>query len=318
MAVAAYILFATIDWNVPYPGALPFGPLWAGATVAIVGLWIATRHRASALHLVAMGAVAAMALTDVSYLATQGLRDLHLYLRAGQHFLDGSPVYLDRLFTQRPADLADYPFLYPPLTLPFFAALARLPTVVVDVGWFAASLAAAVATLRLFGLAWRWALLFLVWPPFFQGLQVGNVAVPLGLVFALAPWFGAGLVIAAVFKVYSGIAALWLVRERRLAQLAIGVAIVVVAGVVTLPFVGPQRWAEWWAGLGWFRDSQPLLADYLYGFGLPRYLPTFLALAIAGVVAVLAVRARGRDGLARLGLATAVASPSLYAHGLIV
>jgi hypothetical protein len=31
-----------------------------------------------------------------------------------------------------------------------------------------------------------------------------------------------------------------------------------------------------------------------------------------------ALRSRGLEGLARLGLVTAVASPSLYAHGLIV
>jgi hypothetical protein len=144
------------------------------------------------------------------------------------------------------------------------------------------------------------------------------VAVPLGLLFAAAPWVGAGLVVAAVFKVYSGIAALWLVRERRFAALVVGVAIVVAAGLVTLPITGTAMWADWWRGLDWFRQSQPLLADYLYGFGLPRYIPAPIALAAAAVLTVAALRSRGRTGLARLGLATAVASPSLYAHGLIV
>ena len=107
--LAGYAWFATLDWNVPYPGALPFGPLWIAATAAVIGLWVATGRPLTPVAAIALGAVAAMTLTDVSYLATQGLRDLHLYLRAGQHYLEGAPVYLDALFTQRPADLADYP-----------------------------------------------------------------------------------------------------------------------------------------------------------------------------------------------------------------
>jgi hypothetical protein len=317
--LAAYIWFATRLWNVPEPGALPFWPLWLGATGALLAGWVViVRRRLTPLAGIAIGAVTAMLLTDISYLATQGLRDLHLYVRAGEHFLAGRPVYLDGLFTERPADLADYPFLYPPLTLPVFAAMARIPSVVVDGAWLVASTGAALLTLRLFGVSWRWAALLLLWPPFFQGLQVGNVAVPLGLLFAAAPWLGGGLVIGAVFKLYSGLAALWLLRERRLGQLVAGVAVVVAAGAVTLPFVGLDLWRAWLAGLEWFRASQPLLADYLYGFGLPRYVPLVVALATAGVVTVAAVRARGREGLARLGVATVVASPSLYAHGLIV
>jgi glycosyl transferase family 87 len=303
---------------VPYPGALPFGPLWVAATGALIALWAVSRRPLTPVAAIALGAVAAMALTDISYLATQGLRDLHLYLRAGEHFLDGRPVYLDALFTSRPADLADYPFLYPPLTLPFFALLSRLPAPLVDVTWLAMSIAAAVGTLRLFGVRWTAVPVLLVWPPFFQGIQVGNVAVPLGLLFVLAPWVGAGLVVAAIFKIYSAIAALWLARERRTKELAAGLLIVAATAVLTLPLVGASLWAEWWRGLDLFRQSQPLLADYLYGFGLPRYVPDWLALAVAAVLAAAALRSRGREGLARLGLVTVVASPSLYAHGLIV
>jgi hypothetical protein len=317
-ALASYLLFATRDWNVPEPGALPFGPLWLAGTAAGLGLRAGLRRPTSPVAAIAIGALVAMALTDVSYLATQGLRDLHLYLRAGERFAAGEPVYLDALFTRRPDDLADYPFLYPPPTLPLFALLAAVPRPIVDILWLVGSGLAAVATLRLFGIGWRWTAALLLWPPFFQGLQVGNVAVPLGLLFALGPWLGAGLVVAAVFKVYSGIAALWLVRERRLGAVAVGLAIVVGCSLLTLPLTGVDRWAEWWRGLELFRDSQPLLADYLYGFGLPRYVPLVVAIGVAGVVVAMAVRARGVTGLARLGLATAVASPSLYAHGLIV
>jgi hypothetical protein len=317
--LAAYIWYATRLWNVPDEDSLPFWPLWVGATAALGGAWIViARRRLTPVAAIAIGSVAAMLLTDISYLATQGLRDLHLYLRAGQHFLEGSPVYLQALFTERPADLADYPFLYPPLTLPMFAGLASLPGLAVGAAWLGASIAAALATLRLFGVPWRWALLLLAWPPFFQGLQVGNVAVPVSLLFAAAPWLGAGLVVGAIFKIYSGLAALWLIRERRLGQLGAGIAVVLVAALVTLPVVGVEQWQAWLRGLELFRDSQPLLADYLYGFGLPRYVPLVVAVVVAGVLVAAAVRAGGRDGLARLGLATVIASPSLYAHGLIV
>jgi hypothetical protein len=192
-------------------------------------------------------------------------------------------VYIDTLFTTRPADLSLYPFLYPPMTLPIFGVLSALPRLVVEIAWVAGSLAAAVATLRLFGVRWTFVPLLLLWPPFFQGLQVGNVAVPLGVLFAIAPSIGAGLVVAAVFKVYSGLAALWLVRERRVRELVAGIVIVVAAAILTLPLTGVQPWADWWRALDLYRQSQPLLADYLYGFGLPRYLPTAAVLAITSV-----------------------------------
>ncbi len=316
--LALYIWGATATWNVPDPDSLPFRPLWAGGTLAALLLWLATKRRLSAVAAIALGSVVAMALTDVSYLATQGLRDLGLYLRAGERFLAGQPVYLDALFTTRPADLSLYPFLYPPMTLPVFGLLAELPRTFVEVVWAAGSFAAAIATLRLFGIRWRFVPILFLWPPFFQGLQVGNVAVPLGFLFAIAPWIGAGLVVAAVFKVYSGLAALWLLRERRVVEFIAGVGLVVAGIVVSLPLTGLGPWFDWWRALDLYRQSQPLLADYLYGFGLPRYLPILLVLLVAGLVAVAALRARGREGLARLGLATAVVSPSLFSHGLIV
>jgi len=317
-ALGYYIWYATRLWNVPDRDAVPFGPLWIAGTSAALALWLATGRRLTPLATIALGSVVAMLLTDVSYGATQALRDLHLYVRAGEHFLTGQPVYLLGLFTERPTDLANYPFLYPPLTLPVFAALARMPAQLSDAGWLLGSLAAVLATLRLFGFPWRWCLLLLAWPPIFQGLQVGNVAVLLGLLFALGPRLGAGLVVGGVFKIYSAIAALWLVREGRWTQLALGVAIVAVTAALTLPLVGIALWPAWLRGLELFRQSQPILADYLYGFGLWRYAPPAVAFVVAAVVVVAALMARGREGLARLGLATAIASPSLYSHGLIV
>jgi hypothetical protein len=316
--LAAYIWYATIDWDVPSPGWVPFGPLWAAVTIGFIAVWRVAGRSLTPVAAMALGSIAAMTLTDVAYSASQNLRDLHIYVTAGSHFLDGQGVYLSQLLTQRPADLSTYPFLYPPLTLPFFAVLAMLPRIVVDLGWVVTSVAAATATLWLFGVRRYWTLVLLLWPPIFQGIQVGNVAVLAGLLFAVGPWFGAGLVIAAIFKLYSGLAALWLLRERRWLQLVAGAGLVLGAALVALPLTGLDRWREWLAGLDWYRASQPLLPASLYGFGLARFVPFVAFVAIAGGVTVAALRLRGRDGLVGLGLATNVASPSLYAHGLIV
>ena len=316
--LGAYVLYATIDWEVPQPGGIRFGPLWVGVTLAAGIGWIAAGRRMTAIAATALGSIAAMVLTDITFIVGQNLRDLHLYLHAGRHFLDGEPVYLDRLFTVRPVDLSTFPFLYPPPTLPVFAIMSLLPQLLVDVAWVAASIGAAVLLLRLIGIRGWWTLVFLAWPPLFQGIEVGNVSVFAGLLFALAPWLGAGLVVAAVFKLYSGLAALWLVRQRRWLDLVVGIAVVVGAALVTLPLTGIDRWREWLAGLDWYRASQPMLPGSLYGFGLVRYLPFVPFVAVAALVTIVALRSRGREGLARLGLATVVASPSLYTHGLIV
>ena len=171
--------------------------------------------------------------------------------------------------------------------------------------------------LRLLGLALPWAVAALLWPPFFQGLYVGNVAVPAFALFAAAPWFGAGLVLAGAFKAYSAIAALWLVRERRWRPIVVGVAILAVLAVVTLPFVGLDAWRAWIEGLRLYAASQPTVPA-LVGFGLGAYLPGMVPLVL-GVAAVgWALLGRRLDGLARFGVATVVASPSLFTHGFLV
>jgi hypothetical protein len=318
IVLGAYVLYATIDWEVPQPGGIRFGPLWLGVTLAAGIGWIAAGRRLTAIAAMALGSIAAMVLTDITFIVGQNLRDLHLYLHAGRHFLDGEPVYLDRLFTVRPVDLSNFPFLYPPPTLPLFAILSLLPQLLVDVAWVAASVAAGVFLLRLIGIHGWWTVVFLAWPPLFQAIEVGNVSVFAGLLFALAPWLGAGLVVAAVFKLYSGLAALWLVRERRVLDLVVGIAVVAGAALLTLPLTGLDRWREWLAGLDWYRASQPMLPGSLFGFGLARYLPFLPFVAVAALATIVALRSRGREGLARLGLATVVASPSLYTHGIIV
>jgi hypothetical protein len=250
-------------------------------------------------------------------MAYQPLRDLGIYLKAGHHFLAASPVYLQVALHSRPADLSNYPFLYPPLTLPFFAALAMLPEIAVQATWVAGSIGLALVAMRTIGLKWRWACLALLWPPLFQGILVGNVSVPALALLAIAPRLGGGLVVAAVFKLYTGIAALWLVRSRRWLDLAAGIGVVLLVGLVTLPVTHIEAWRQWLDALRLYQVSQQNL-DLLYGFGLARFVPLwiFLLLAVAAVLAALA--ASGKEGLARISSATIVASPSLWGHGLLV
>jgi hypothetical protein len=312
-----YILGATYDWRLPDKNGTSFGPVWAGlSVVGLVLAWVIRRRWEPLLVAVVAIAVASL-LTDLVQFNGQLLRDLGIYLRAGEHFAAGAPVYLSTAVTEAPIDKTTYPFLYPPPTLPIVAALAALPHPLIEAGWLVGSAAAAVAGLRLLGLSPRWALATLLWPPFFQGLYVGNVAVPAFALFAAAPWFGAGLILATVFKPYSGLAALWLVRERRFGSIVIGGAILAGFALVTLPLVGVDSWRDWIEGLRLYAISQPVVPALL-GFSLGAYLPGWLPLVAALAALGWAWLGRGFDGLARFGVATVVGSPSLFAHGFLV
>ena len=139
-ALVVYILVAVYDWRLPNRDGTSFGPVWAV---------LARGDRSSSC--VAAGAagsrstpsprrrpVAAL-LTDLVQFNGQVLRDLGIYLRAGEHFAAGVPVYLQTILTEAPVDKTTYPFLYPPPTLPFLAVLASLPRTLVEVGWVVGS-----------------------------------------------------------------------------------------------------------------------------------------------------------------------------------
>jgi hypothetical protein len=268
------------------------------------------------VEVLAIVAVIAMVMTDITMM-WEPLRDLGIYLKAGQHFMAGSPVYMHHTVSVQPVDRTEYPFLYPPFTLPLFGAMSLLPVPLVQAIWLAGSVCLGFLAMRWMGLPSRWAAMAVIWPPLFQGLWVGNVAVPALALFALGPWFGAGLALGAAFKSYTGIATLWLVRERRWMQVGLGIAGLAALAIVTLPLTGTTLWREWVNGLRIYQDSQVMLPD-LYGFGLPRHVPylVFVALAISAIGAAFLVR--GRESLARFGTATIVASPSLFGHGLLV
>jgi hypothetical protein len=322
-ALAADTVASTWGTDVPNGSGVRYWIAWlAVTTVALAVAAVVARllrpagPRLLPLEAVAIAAVVATVLTDVTML-WQPLRDLDIYLRAGHHFLGGAPVYMQAPLTVQPEDRSNYPFLYPPCTLPLFGALAMLPQPLAQAIWVGVSVGLGLLALRLFGLPWSWLGPAMLWPPFFEGLWVGNVALPGLLLFAVGPWLGAGLILGAVFKSYTGVAAVWLVRERRWAQIFLGVAVVGLAVVVTLPLTGTGAWPDWLDGLRLYQTSQGLVPG-LYGFGLQRYLP-FAVYALLAVAAVLAaLKARGLESLARFGTATVFAGPSLFGHGLLM
>ncbi len=319
LALAIYVLGTTWTWEFPNWQGIPFPPVWLGVAVVTLAAWRVRGRELGPVPVAAIVAVTAMLTTDVTLFWSQPLRDLMLYVKAGDAWASGAPVYATVPLVQKPDDLSNYPFLYPPVTLPLFGALAALPYPIAVVGWLGASVAAVLAGLRWIGFGWRWCLLFLAWPPVAQGLYVGNVAVPMFALFAAAVARPALLGVPPIFKLYSGIAALWLLRREHWRDLALAIAVVAAACLATLPLTGFAAWADWIEGLAVYQVSQRLLPDYLYGFGLARYAPLVLFAALAVVVTILALRARDpREQLSRLGAATVVGSPSLFSHGWLV
>jgi hypothetical protein len=321
-ALAVYVLLCTGATDFPNGSGVRYGAVWlALAAPALAAAAAAARllrpasSRLRPVEALAILAILTMLLTDVT-MAWQPLRDLEIYLRAGRAFLDGTPVYDRAPLLVQPEDRTLYPFLYPPCTLPLFGALAILPRMIAQALWVGSSIALGLAALRLFGLPRRWLLPALVWPPLFQGLWVGNVAVPALALFALAPWFGAGLALGAVFKAYTGLAGLWLAREKRWRSLASGLGMLTLLAIITVPLTGAGAWRDWLDGLAAYRTSQAAVPG-LYGFGLLRYVPEAVFAAAAAATILAALRARGMESLARFGAAAAVAGPSLFGHGML-
>jgi hypothetical protein len=279
-------------------------------------LWIARRGPPSAVEVMALEVLAASLLNDLDYSRAGALRDLRLYLDAGQSFLAGQSPYTTDVLHVYPTDLGDLPFLYAPPTLPLFGLLSALPFPLVGALWIAGSAAAVVVALRAFGLPWAWAGLSLAWFPIEQAIYTGNVAAPSLLILALAPALPSILPAGAILKPQNAILSLWLVRQRYWRGLAWGVAGVAVVIALTVPITGVSLWQDWGRALLAYQESEQNFRS-LYGVGLAKYLPLPVFIAAAAAATLLALRASGRIGLARLGLASVIASPSLWSHGFM-
>lgn len=317
VAIGAYLVLTTWGQQVGPGAGVPFRVVFPLVTALVVAV-AATRISVGPLFVSVALVCTASALTDIAYVLNNHFTDLGIYLTAGRHLLDGQPVYQLTPLTAMPADYTTLPYLYPPPTIALFALLAALPGNLGGILFVAGSIGLLVAGLRMLGLSWAWSIALLLWPPILNGIMSGNVGIAAFALFALGPLFGAGLIIAPLFKSYNAIGSLWLLRERRVRPLVAGLAIVAVICLATLPFVGgPAAWRDWIDALGTFVRSENNVRQ-LHGIGLARfYLPGIGILAVGAIVTILALRAGGRQGLARLGTATIVAQPTLYIHGFI-
>jgi hypothetical protein len=290
-----------------------------GAALVVGGALIGrrTRRAPTAVEVLIVLAVAAMVEADVRMLAFGALRDLGLYLRAGHAFLDGSPVYTISSAADFGRDNTLLPFVYPPPTIPLFAALAAMPAAAAKAVWLAVCVGASVAGLRLLGVRWLWVPVLLAWPPFVQGIYVGNVVIPTFLFFVAAPLAGWLLALGPAFKIQLGVPGLWLVRERRWRDLAIALAVGAALILVTLPLVGADSWRQWFSQLADFSNLTGQERS-LMGYSLQRWLGPVVMFGLGAAAALIALTRRRGDSLAGLGVASLVASPTMYTHGAMM
>lgn len=311
-----YAVIATAQLTIPLGPQPSFPVAFALAVAAGCIVVRLVRGRLDPLGVLVVAAIAGMILTDLTYLPSRPFNDLDIYLKAGRHFVEGHPVYSQVPLSSIPRDRTTYPFLYPPFTLPVFGVLGQHSVLLVHVLWLLGSIAAIIIAFWLLGIRYRWFPVLLAWPPVFVGLFTGNVAVAAALLLVVGPWFGASLVLGASFKAYDGVAAVWLVRQRRWGALLAGAGILIALALVTLPLTGVQLWRDWVDGLITFSRSEGAVAA-VSGAADVRYVPVWAVVALTLLVIVAAFRARGTESLARFGIATIVASPSLYSFGFI-
>lgn len=294
-------------------GSLALGSAVAGGWAR--ARWIATP---SVTLVLAVQVVSLWMLLDTALLLSGvGLYDLRVYLAAGAQFADGQNPYLTAPLTELSPDPAEAGFVYPPVLLPLFALLAQLPAPMVVIGWVALLLGSALLAFRALGAGWGWAFVLLAFPPLVKGVTSGNVANVILLLLCAGPLVG-GLLPSTVFlKIHAAIPSLWLVRERRWRDALIGGLVVAGVCLLTLPVVGLDSWGDWLVGLELRAQSQENL-PILYGLSLAQWLPLAVFLATSAAAVVVALLPSGRRGLAALGLASIVASPSLWPHGFLV
>jgi hypothetical protein len=262
--------------------------------------------------IVILATVATWVAYDLTNVLHAPMRDLHSYLAAAGAELAGGSAYLQGPIATLPDGYND-PFVYPPMTLPLFEVLACLPLAFVEVAWLSISAAAVFIGLRLLGVRGRWVVLLFASPIFAVGLSVGNVAAFGFVCFALGYRFAAALVIGGFFKPQAGIPAIWGLRERRYREIGLGIALLALLVIASIPLTGLTAWRDWAVALGYF--EQALDRYGLRGASLTRYFPVLVVVVLSVAAIGLALLRGGRNGLARFGLAAIVASPTLYIHG---
>lgn len=323
LAVPAAILivaWATLGQLGRQIGAVPFWLLWPVLTaLGVVALRIRPFGRRGGWlgSTLVVGVVVSWILYDALLWSGSGhLYDLNVYLGAAGRWMDGGQPYMTAAISAWPSNPRDDFLLYPPPLLPIFGLLSRLPEAPVAAAWTIGMVACAYRAYRLLGLSRSMSLAMLAFPPVMVGFESGNIASLTFLLFAASVRAGGALVVNGLFKVQTGLPALWLIRQRRWRAILAGLAILLLIGAVTLPLVGVDLWRAWWDGLGYRAASQGAVTS-MFGYSYARYLPGPVFASLCVVLVGTALLLRGRAGLAALGLASVFASPALWPHGFV-
>jgi len=267
------------------------------------------------------------------FVASRFAVDVEIPLRAAERWLAGEAPYLVDAFTVRGG--AALPFLYPPFTLPFLAGLTVPPRTLVDVVSVAVMVGFAILACRRLAIPWLWIPLFVLWPPYSEGIAGGNVQIALFaafvyLVFAPggATWaahprdindpttsgamVGGLATLIAAAKVSQPHAWVYALRYRPRAAIA-GLVVLALVTATTVSLAGPDLWQSWVAQLRLASDP----AWTAGGYALSRYLPPGVGLTIA-VVCLAAVPFVPRHSAgAWIGLLSVIGTLSLHIFGLL-
>jgi hypothetical protein len=259
-------------------------------------------HLPGAILLAALALVIARALHRLWWHYPIGV-DLEIPLRAAARWVSGGDPYLAAAFLMHGVNL---PFLYPPFVLPIVEPFTSLPRAIVVIPWLLLLVAVAYASARGLGFGPLVAGLVLLWPPYAEALMGGNIQILLFAAYVALmyrdgrqmdprdrerPAVVDGTLGALVGAVKVSQVHAWLyVLRRRPEAAALGLAVVGIVVLVTLPLVGTDPWFEWLAQLG--RAADPTLGSI--GFPLTNLVgqPIGLLVAVLSFVAVFAVPPR--------------------------
>jgi hypothetical protein len=271
-----------------------------------------------------LGALVLKGLPDLLAVFPAGM-DLEIPLRAASHWSSGTQAYPpSAMLVQSGPDL---PYLYPPFLLPLLTPIAALPRQLVIDSWLVLCFLTAVWTCRRLGIPWIAVPFVLAWPPFAEGLIVGNVQIlafasfvallyvpddgpPRQREFHRSQDLPNGLAAAGVgvLKTAQLLPVLYLAR-RRFRSAAIAVAALAALVLVTLPFTGIGIYFDWLAQLQRAADPAWTIGgvSLTHRVGIPDVL-----LLVVGTVMALSIR--GRDSAAWLGVALLVSTPSVHGY----
>lgn len=289
ITVLAVVLGAAARWRRPTVS----GIAWL-LPVQVLAIWIALR----------------------GYLLTSNLRlyDFEVYVAGGRRFVDGAWPYLTAPLDRLPPTAADDVFLYPPPLLAFFGWLSGVPEPLRSQAWIALILLVAIPAFRLVGVSWPYVAALVLFPPMIKGVESGNVGSVSFLLFAAGAFVPALLPIGVLFKPQFAIPSLWLLRERRWGSVLLGAAAVLLIVALSAALMGVELWIGWVQNLRHREASQHVFPE-LFGYSLAQYMPLAAFAALSLVAVAVPLLMRGTRSLAGLGLATIIASPSLWPHG---